>query len=206
MNDKLVSRRKFPRVGMRYEFCVSDEEGEFSVTGVDFSFGGAFVETDRQLPVGKVLNLVLKKDGSEVGTDARIVHRHRLGYGVSFIEPSDEFYDRLTEILFDHVVTNVRLGAPEDTVPARIAVLCDYPEGHRVLFSTHMSPKEVWLITEEPRQINEKFWITVCEHGMFDCEVRVAWCGSSAMGIEFVDPSVEFSQAYDRVFDSFLAR
>ena len=201
------SRRKFPRIDLHCEFSVHDEmHGKFIVPTVDLSFGGAFLEIDKALPLGRLLTLALKKGGQVTETQARIVHRHKTGYGVSFIDPPDDFYDSLTEVLFEHVVSNVRLGAPEDTVPARIALICDYPDGYRVLFSTHLSPQEIWIITEEPRRINETFWVTLSEHGMFDCQVQVVWCTSTAMGLAFVTPSDEFSAAYNRVFNSFLGQ
>ena len=200
------TRRKFPRVSMRCEFSVRDASGEFPVSTVDLSFGGAFLETDRPLLIGNVITLTLIKDEIAAETPARIVHRHKTGYGVAFIDPPDDFYDSLTDVLFDHVVSNVRLGAPEDTVPARIALFCDYPDGYRALFSTHINAKEIWVLTEEARAINETFWITIAEHGLFDCQVRVIWCGSNAMGLELVSPSEEFMQAYQRIFDSFLGQ
>ena len=199
------TRRKFPRIGLRCEFCVADAvNGEFTVPTVDLSFGGAFFETNNELPLGDVIRIALKKDGGVTETQARVVHRHKTGYGISFIDPPDDFYNSLTDVLFDHVVSNVRLGAPEDTVPARIALLRDCPKGYQVLFSTHLNPKEVWVLTEQPLAINETFWVTLCEHGMFDCQVQVVWCSSSAMGLAFVNPSDEFCVAYDRVFNSFL--
>ena len=201
-----TTRRKFPRVTMRCEFTVGDANGEFAVSTVDLSFGGAFLETDRSLLVGSVVTLTLTKDGQSAETSARVVHRHRTGYGVAFIDPPDDFYNNLTDVLFDHVVSNVRLGAPEDTVPARIALFCDYPDGYRALFSTHLNAKEIWVLTEEARPIDETFWVTISEHGLFDCQVRVIWCGSSSMGLELVDPSDEFLQAYQRIFDSFLGQ
>jgi len=203
----MPDRRQFPRVSLCCEFIVrADNVGEFAAATIDLSFGGAFFETEKQLLTGSEVSITLKKDDAATVSKARVVHRYKSGYGVSFIDPSEDFYNNLTDILFDHVVSNVRLGAPEDTIPARIAFFCADTTGDRVLFSTHLSPQEIWLLSDQPAEVDDTFWITLTEHGMFDCEVRVVWCKETTIGVEFISPSDEFRAAYERIFNSFLGQ
>lgn len=206
-HSPMINRqRRFPRIGLEYEFSVEDELlGRFTVTSVNLSFGGAFFETTKELVVGHIVQIEMIKNGQVSSTEGRIVHRHKTGYGVAFIDPSADFQNNLCEVIFAHVVKNVRQGAPEDTVPARIALFSDSKAGYQLYFTTHLNPHGVWVLTDQRQMVDDIIWITLPEHGLFDCKAKVVWCTRSAMGLEFVDPSKEFAHAYERLFNSFLS-
>ena len=75
---------------------------------------------------------------------------------------------------------------------------------HEVLFTTTLGKKGVWVLTEVLWAYTETLWVTLLEHGMFDCEARVLWCDEDAMALEFINPSEEFAQAYQRILDTYL--
>ena len=204
LSDK-TQHRQYPRMNVRHVVTVRASGFEINLTTASLSFGGAFLTGNVAFPVGTIVEILITENESTVTTQARVVHSHDNGFGIAFIEPPDAFTDQLYQIVYGHVVQNVKQGHGEDTVPGRMALLYRREVlGYRVLFTSHLSPKGVWVMTENPEAFPDTFWITLPDRGLFDVQVKVEWRYDRVMGLQFVDPSEDFSRAYQTVINSFL--
>jgi hypothetical protein len=135
---------------------------------------------------------------------ARIVHQASNGIGVTFLDPPAEFVDVIYEAVYDHLALNAEQGADYDQLPARIMLNIRDENGYHGVFSCALGHREAWLLDEDPGRFSDSLWITLSEHGVFDCRVRVVWRAEKAFGVEFINPSTEFRNAYLRVRTSFV--
>jgi hypothetical protein len=198
------SRRKFPRLNVRRVVTIGVDGQEFVLATVNLSFSGAFLETDRKLPVGTLLNFTLEIEGEPVTTAARVVHQNRDGVAVVFVSPPERFVNVLCQIISERITRDAELGAAKDEVPGRITLLVYEHGEYRLLFTSSLSSQGVWAVAEKTWPVAEKVWITLPEHGLFDSQASVVWSDGHVIRLEFIEPSEEFGRAYQRVLDAFL--
>lgn len=205
MNQQLQNRRKFPRMEIQYSMYARVGKHQISLSTINLSFGGAFLKTDKKLPTGILMILVLNQDGEMIETRAKIVHSTHEGIAVTFINPPHDFTAAICRIISQQIMEDTR-HAPEDYgVPGRIALLIHEEHESNVLFTSNLGKESVWVLTNDIRAYSELLTITLLEHGLFECETQVLWCTENVMALEFVNPSNEFMQAYQRIVNSFLA-
>ena len=61
-----------------------------------------------------------------------------------------------------------------------------------------------WALSEYTWPVGTQLWLTLSEHGLFDCQAEVVWSDDKAMRLEFIAPSEDFTKAYQRVLSSFM--
>lgn len=200
-----LNRRKYPRIGVRCDLTVRIGDQAFTVSTANLSFGGAFLDTNVvSLAIDTPIEIDLQSPHCSGSTSARVVHRSGRGFAVMFTETTPEFLDALHEVIFEHISQDAEHAEDYERVPGRVIINYAADNVYYVLFTAALGPQDVWVLTEEPASFPETFWITLSEHGLFDCEVRVAWRDDAAMGLAFVNPSERFLAAYDRLRASFI--
>lgn len=199
------NKRKFPRLNVRRAATVGVDGNEFVLATVNLSFGGAFLETDKQIGTGKIIDFTMEVDSKAFKTRARVVHQMPAGLAIVFMEPPETFVGALCRIIGDRVLADAQQGAAEDELPGRVAMLVYLRDGYRILFTSSLSTRGAWVVGQTTWPAGDTLWITLPEHGLFDCQARVVWSDGKAMRLEFVDPSVEFRKAYRRVLDALAA-
>jgi hypothetical protein len=198
-----LRNRQYPRLATRCDFIVRIQGEEYRSNSANLSFGGAFLETIATPPVGTDIELELHSQEHNGSCMARVVHQSDNGIGITFLDPSEEFADAVYEAIFEHLAQNAEQGADHDQLAARIMLNIRDDKGYHGVFSCALGQREAWLLDEDPGRFADDFWITLSEHGVFDCRVRVVWRAEKALGVEFIDPSPDFSDAYIRVRTSF---
>ena len=206
-DENTASRRKYPRLDVdNYQLLAKAGSTELQLPISNLSYGGAFFEYRRKtddLAVGGMLELALSRKDEVVTATARIVHRNSDGFAVSFVHPDYSFTSALASIITRQIMENGSVDKEDYEVPGRIALLAHADDWYDVVFTSNLGPRGVWVLTDKIRAFTDTWWITLLEHGLYDCETRVLWCVENALALEFIEPSAEFMTAYQRVVDSF---
>lgn len=199
------NKRKFPRLNVRRAATVEADGSEFLLATVNLSFGGAFLETDKQVGVGRMIRIGFDVDGATVNTAARVVHRTAAGLAIVFVEPPETFVNALCRIIGNRIQADARQGAGRDEVPGRIALLVYENGEHDIVFTSSLGPQGAWVIGQRSWPSGSELRVTLPERGLFDSRADVIWHDERAMRIEFVEPSAEFCSAYRRVLTALSA-
>lgn len=199
------NKRKYPRLNARRAATVGVDGREFVLATVNLSFGGAFLETDKQVGAGKTITFTMEVDGKQVSTTARVVHQTPVAMAVVFVEPPEAFVSALCQIIGNRVQSDAAHGAASDELPGRVALLVYQPSGYEILFTSSLSTEGAWVIGQRTWSSGEQLWVTLPEYGLFDCQADVVWNDEQAMRLKFVEPSTEFMKAYQRVLGSLAA-
>lgn len=172
----------------------------------NISYSGAYFDypNPKRLSVGTPMELDLLRGEEAATTKAKIVHSTGDGFAVVFVEPPLDFTTAVSRMLTRRLMADANPGAEGFDVTTRIAMLLQQGPEFEVLFTTGVGEHGVLVLTDRLWAYSETLWITLLEHGMFDCEVRVIWCTEDGMALEFINPSDEFQAAYRRVLDAFL--
>ena len=206
-DDNAASRRKYPRLDVdNYQLLAKVGTTELKLPISNLSYGGAFFEYRQQaddLVVGNVLELALSRKEEMVTANARIVHRNNDGFAVSFVHPDYNFTAALASIITRQIMDDGSIDKEDYEVPGRIALLAHADDWYDVVFTSNLGPRGVWVLTDKIRAFTDTWWITLLEHGLYDCETRVLWCAENALALEFIEPSAEFMNAYQRIVDAF---
>ena len=197
------SRRKFPRLNVRRAATVALGAKKFVVATVNLSFGGAFLETDNRILVGSEIEFALEIDGQSFATQARVVHQNKLGIAILFLAPPSEFVQALCKVIGDRVMHDAQRGADPDEVPGRMVFLLPGDHGYQISFTSSIGCNGVWVMTEKTWSEGTRLWVTLPEHGLFDCQADVLWSDEQSMRLQFVEPSDEFRKAYQRTRNAF---
>ena len=89
-------------------------------------------------------------------------------------------------------------------LPGSVAFFLNKHHEYEPIFTLSFGQRMVWIFSDYIQLANEKaFWITLPEHGLFDCKAKVIpTFNTHVSGIEFVKPSAEFEAAYQRILES----
>lgn len=203
-----TSRRRFSRVVVQTELIgrlENDASGKaLPLSLANLSYGGGFFCSKEKVEVGDQLQLELQLGDDTATSKARVVHLSDEGFAVAFVDPPIPFTAALSRVLTRKIMENAELGSNDYDVAGRVAMLLQQGPDYEVLFTSSLNKNGVLVLTDRIWAYSETLWITLLEHGMFDCEVRVLWCTEDAMALEFINPSAEFQAAYQRVLDAFL--
>lgn len=200
----VANRRLNPRLEINTKLVGRLDDKTLDLPLANLSYGGAYFDCPQPPIAGEQFELELFNDGQTVASRARVVHSTDEGFAVKFIDPSIAFTTALSRLLTRKLMKNVDITADGFDVSGRIAMLLQQGPDFEVLFTANLGKTGVWVLTDRLWAYSETLWITLLEHGMFDCEVRVLWCTEDAMALEFISPSREFSAAYQRVLDAFM--
>lgn len=88
-------RRRHPRIPLSYQLQIEFDGKSYWVIGIDLGYGGAFIETDAPLVGGARFSLSLNSLEGGADTIARVAWRNGNGFGVQFVDPSEEFLDQV---------------------------------------------------------------------------------------------------------------
>ena len=197
------SRRKFPRLNVRRAATVALGTKKFVVATVNLSFGGAFLETDNKILVGSEIDFALEIESQSFSTQARVVHQNKFGIAILFLSPPADFVQALCTVIGDRVMQDAQRGADPDEVPARIVFLLPGEQGYQISFTSSIGAAGAWVMTEKTMPAGSRIWVTLPEHGLFDCQADVIWNDEHSMRLQFVEPSAEFRKAYQRTRKAF---
>ena len=197
-------RRRHPRLDVQCKMMAYTQGRHFPLTSTDLSFGGAFFDTDEPLSLGMMLEIELHSRHCQARSTARVVHQSDRGIGVTFVDPASGFVDALYEVIFEHIAKNAEQEDDYERIPGRIMVNVRCEEGFYGLFTCALGLEDLWVLIEPSVTFPQTFWITISEYGVFDCQVQILWRTEAAMGLELIDPSTNFINAYGRLRASFL--
>ena len=199
IENSAASRRQFTRVNLQRPFFIDANGQRSQAVSANFSFNGAFLHISEPFPVGSQIELVLDDADAQLVTAAKVVHSGPAGVGVLFLQPSEGFVQLICELVNAHIASGMSLGLDYDWIPGRIALHTHINGRFELLFTTMMGPNGVWVLAEDPTRFDSEINITLSEVRLFDCRARVSWHGAEAMGLEFIDASDEFLNAYRRI-------
>ena len=195
-------RRRYLRMDIRYEMTAQVGDETLALSTRNLSFGGAYIECRGGVSIGDSIKLKFNHGEEQVESLAHIVHQDKRGFAAAFVKPSQHFTSVLCGIVCKQIINDAKVG-DEYEVPGRVAVLAHQGEGFEVLFTSNLGASGIWVLSEKIRAYNDTLWISVLEQGMFDCETRVIWCTGRAMALEFINPSEDFTAAYQRILSAF---
>ncbi len=198
-------RREHPRVVVSLKVTGHVEAHEIAWEMTNLSLGGAFVRTEQHWPLGTVVALIIDWEGQRVATHAKVVHQHGDGLGLMFAEASAEARLALRRIVEAHAA----LGQPYisrrsiERTQGRIALLVRREESYGVGFTLDLSVKGALLAAPTGLVESDTLLLTLSEHGLFDCQARLARRTEAGAGLEFLSPTPEFVAAVERITDAF---
>ncbi|MFO1351950.1 MAG: PilZ domain-containing protein [Gammaproteobacteria bacterium] len=197
------NRRKYPRLNLRHEFTLRAHGRQLTLATRNLSFSGAFFESEAKLPVATQVAVELHCLNHNVETSARVVYLDKYGFGVEFENSPPSFVDALHALIGEQAAHQNVLTLSA-TVPARIALLHHGAEGYHILFTSHLNHSGAWVLTETPEAFGDLIRIALSEHGLYECQAKVVWRNDRMLGLKFVDPSEDFSNAYRRIVNAFM--
>lgn len=199
------NRRKFPRVSLSCEAFIETHNEHFTLPVTNLSFAGAYFETSNQLPLNFQLTLTWENNGGVHKAVARVVRQDQHGFAVAFTAPSSAFINQTCQIIWQNIKGN---GIPQGLLsgkeqPGSIALFLNKHHEYEPVFTLSLDQRMVWILSDSVQFDSEAFWVTLPEHGLFDCKAKVIpTFNTNVTGIEFIKPSEEFETAYRRILES----
>ncbi|HKE57399.1 MAG TPA: PilZ domain-containing protein [Pyrinomonadaceae bacterium] len=102
MNEEdMDDRRAKPRLSVNLDAVWDGTEGKHAARITDLSEGGCYMDTVGEVMSGEIVCFrVLLADGDWLYLEGEVKHhRHKLGFGVQFVDLNDEQLDKLRWLL-----------------------------------------------------------------------------------------------------------
>jgi hypothetical protein len=202
------NRRKFPRANISCDAYLYAGRENFSLPVANVSYNGVLLETRNMLPLDFELQLSWSDRNKSIKSNARVVRHTEHGFAVAFTNPGVDFITDTSRMLWEYAIA---MGITEKLLcgkelPGAITLFLNESYDYKPVFTVSFGPRNVWIVSERIDWNSRELWITLPEHGLFDCRAKILRIPDNVvMGIGFIEPSQEFRAAYRRIIRTHLA-